>query len=144
MEEARACRMQQLSFHALLSRLFEARKTSKTNQLQDQKNRSRSPPTDVLSIFMHTSSQRAHNSTIRLPVDYIYTNMNYQMIIDSLGSDDNFEPSISLEFKDATLKAKAFGQTIRSRVGKDWIPEERMWMIYDPCMTTEWRDADTA
>ena len=71
-------------------------------------------------------------------------NMNYQMIIDSLGSDDNFEPSISLEFKDATLKAKAIGQTIRSRVGKDWIPEERMWMIYDPCMTTEWRDADTA
>lgn len=53
-EEARACRMQQLSFSRPLSisRLFEARKTSKTNQLQDQKNRRRSPP-PRRALYLH-------------------------------------------------------------------------------------------
>jgi len=60
---------------------------------------------------------------------------------DELRSDD---VEISKELSDAILDAKSIGLNIRRRVGKFWIPSEKIWMIYDPCMTSKWRDADTA
>eukprot|EP00984_Skeletonema_dohrnii_P026600 scaffold15954_cov141-Skeletonema_dohrnii-CCMP3373.AAC.1 len=60
---------------------------------------------------------------------------------DELRSDDI---EISNDLSDAILDAKSIGINIRRRVGKFWIPSEQIWMIYDPCMTSKWRDADTA
>ena len=62
----------------------------------------------------------------------------------SLDDVDNDDSKISKELSDARLDAKSIGLSIRSRVGKYWIPYEKIWMIYDPCMTTKWRYASTA
>ena len=62
----------------------------------------------------------------------------------SLDDGDKVASTISKEFSDAILDAKSIGLNIRSRVGKNWIPYEKIWMIYDPCMTTKWRHAGTA
>ncbi len=59
-------------------------------------------------------------------------------------ADGNIDMEISKELSDALLDAKSIGLNIRRRVGRYWIPFEKMWMIYDPCMTSKWRDADTA
>ena len=59
-------------------------------------------------------------------------------------ADGNVDMEISKELSDAILDAKSIGLNIRSRVGRYGIPVEKMWMIYDPCMTSKWRDADTA
>eukprot|EP00573_Skeletonema_grethae_P001898 CAMPEP_0201686794 /NCGR_PEP_ID=MMETSP0578-20130828/1108_1 /ASSEMBLY_ACC=CAM_ASM_000663 /TAXON_ID=267565 /ORGANISM="Skeletonema grethea, Strain CCMP 1804" /LENGTH=905 /DNA_ID=CAMNT_0048170893 /DNA_START=30 /DNA_END=2747 /DNA_ORIENTATION=- len=59
-------------------------------------------------------------------------------------ADGNVDMDISKEFSDAILDAKSIGLNIRRRVGRYWIPFEKMWMIYDPCMTSKWKDTDTA
>ena len=56
--------------------------------------------------------------------------------------DDGVE--LSKEYIDSILEAQALGLEIRSQVGEDWIHRDHVWMIYDPCMTSKWRDAETA
>ncbi|KAL7486499.1 hypothetical protein ACHAW6_012104 [Cyclotella cf. meneghiniana] len=47
-----------------------------------------------------------------------------------------------------TTDPKKFIQDIalkhRRRIGQYWIPRDRIWILYDPTMTTKWRDDSTA
>lgn len=45
---------------------------------------------------------------------------------------------------DAMTDALVIAFEARRRIGKAWVPVDKLWMLYDPCTTTMWRDAETS
>ncbi len=47
---------------------------------------------------------------------------------------------------DATVKAQCIGVRALHRMSEraEMIPRDRVWMLYDPCVITKWRDEETA